>query len=99
MFWKLFYPILWSIEEYKHECADSTQVEFNFEYLNTGSTHMVAKILTAIYNLRNKSNIKINWYYAKGDEEMKELGEDLLYEHDFEYHIKEQPGRLNILGI
>lgn len=93
---EVFYPIIWSIEEYKHECAKTTNVEFNFEYLNTASSHMVSKIIAAIYDLRNKSNIHINWYYAKDDLEMKELGEDLLYEMDFGYTICEVPKKISL---
>lgn len=88
---EFFYPIIWSIEEYKHKCAKVTNVEFNFEYLNTASSHMISKIIAAIYDLRGKSQVHINWFYAKDDLEMKELGEDLLYDMELGYTICEAP--------
>lgn len=88
-----YYPIIWHIEEYKHKCAKVTNIEFHFEYLNTSSTHMIRKIIEAVYDLRLKSTVNIQWYYSKDDIDMKELGEDLLYELDFEYAICEEPKR------
>ena len=86
---EVFNPILKWVEEYKNQNSSRTHIEFCFEYLNTSSTNMVARLIESLYDLRNKCEVEINWYYATGDYDMKELGLDLLEEMDLRYNIIE----------
>ena len=58
------------------------QVEFNFnfrlDYYNSTSTHHITRILTILKPLVKKNFVIINWYYDKDDQDMQEMGEDLV---------------------
>jgi hypothetical protein len=86
---EVFNPLMQWIDEYKNATTSTTKVEFSFEYLNTSSTNMVARLIEKIYELRLKTSVEFNWYYAHGDYDMKELGLDLLEEMDVRYNIIE----------
>ena len=86
---EVFNPIMSWVEEYKAQRSSFTHVEFNFEYLNTSSTNMVARLIESLSAIRQIGELKITWYYTHGDYDMRELGEDLLEENDLSYEIIE----------
>ena len=89
---EIYSPIMDWVEKYKAERTSCTHVEFNFDYLNTTSTNMVAKLIESISALQQLGDVKITWYYMHGDYEMRELGEDLLDENNCRYEIIEIAG-------
>lgn len=81
-------PLLKWLEEYKMDAHNTTQFEFNFEYLNTASTYMMARIIRYIEEIKDQSkDVTITWYYNTGDIEMKELGIELLEDSGIKYEI------------
>lgn len=90
---EFFQPILKWLDDYKKNSSSSTIVEFNFEYLNTASTNMMARIIESLQTLNSiNSDVSITWCYASGDYDMKELGMELLEDTECHYHFKEVKG-------
>lgn len=87
---EFFNPIMRWLDEYKSNSTASTSVEFNFEYLNTASTNMMARIIESLQDLKEvNKEITITWCYTTGDYDMKELGLELLEDTSCTYNIVE----------
>lgn len=87
---EFFGPIMEWIDEYKKAEISNTEIEFNFEYLNTASTNMMARVIESLSDLtRSQTALSITWYYCHGDYDMKELGEELLEYSNANYSIIE----------
>lgn len=55
---------------------ESTTVDIELEYFNSGSSKALLHILRAIAQIVNKGNkLTINWYYEEGDDDIMERGE------------------------
>jgi hypothetical protein len=68
--------ILYWIEKYSSEPMEDTEVDVEMEYLNSGSSKYLLKILKAIKEIeKNGSKLKINWIYEEGDDDIMERGE------------------------
>lgn len=88
---EFFAPIMSWLDEYINSTTHSTKVEFNFEYLNTASTNMMARIIEALEQLKyNDKQVSITWRYPHGDWDMKELGCELLEDTEVVYDIVEE---------
>jgi hypothetical protein len=60
--------------------------DFKLSYFNSASAKFILDILLYINQLHNKGlNIKINWHYEEGDEDMRDVGEELAEMVDFEF--------------
>ncbi len=86
---EFYNPILSWLENYKNNSNQSTHVEFSFEYLNTASTNMMAKVIRTLLEIDLQKELSIVWYYMPGDYDMKELGVDLLEGSGCNYNISE----------
>jgi len=81
-----FYPIIDTLREFFDEIGpdkkytdNETAFNFNFklEYFNSASAKFISDILVIIKNGNDKGlNMKVNWYFDDGDDDMKEVGED-----------------------
>jgi hypothetical protein len=72
---EFYKPIFEWIKKYSTTIHTSTQIDLNFEYINTSSTKWVFNILKTLGKNREiKDMMKINWYYEVGDDDMFELG-------------------------
>ncbi len=68
-------PVYEWISNYTSINGSRTTVELGFEYINTSSTKWIYNIIKKIATIENlKSNVRIIWYYDKGDDDMGELG-------------------------
>ncbi len=47
---------------------------FKLEYTNTASTLYISSILYMLQDLSKHAKVKVNWYYLKDDEDLKDLG-------------------------
>ncbi|MBN1158250.1 MAG: DUF1987 domain-containing protein [Bacteroidales bacterium] len=55
---------------------ESTTVDIELEYFNSGSSKALLHILRALKEVVNKGNkLTINWYYEEGDDDIMERGE------------------------
>lgn len=73
----LFYDglLIW-LDEYMAEPAVFTEVDVEMEYLNSGTSKYMLKILKHIKDIDDKGyDLKINWIYEEGDDDIMERGE------------------------
>ncbi len=73
----LFYEdILNWVQTYSKAAAPSTEVDVEMEYLNSGTSKYMLKILKVIKDIDVKGKeLKINWIYEEGDDDIMERGE------------------------
>jgi hypothetical protein len=87
---EFYNPIIDWLDEYKMNANDSTKIEFSFEYLNTASTNMMARIIRSLQELKTTcEDVCIRWNYYHGDWDMKELGSELLEDSICKYELVE----------
>jgi len=73
---KFFDKILNWILEYVNAPQDSTVIDIELEYFNSGSAKFVMQILRELSELiHNGKELKVNWYYEEGDDDILERGE------------------------
>ena len=67
--------IAW-VEDYCKSPADSTIVDVELEYFNSGSAKFILVILQLLTTqLIGDKNLMINWYYEHGDDDILERGQ------------------------
>ncbi len=74
-----YQPILNWVEEYIASPNKETMVNIRFSYYNTSSAKKLNELICLIVKLKqNKPDhpLKINWYYEKGDDDMRISGKD-----------------------
>ena len=72
-----FYDDLYEwIFHYCQHPPESTTVDIELEYFNSGSSKAILHILRALVDVAKKGHkITINWYYEEGDDDITERGE------------------------
>jgi hypothetical protein len=72
-----FYDDLYEwIFHYCQHPPESTTVDIELEYFNSGSSKAILHILRALVDVAKKGHkITINWYYEEGDDDIMERGE------------------------
>ena len=73
---KFFDGILNWILDYVNTPQDNTVIDIELEYFNSGSAKFVMQILRELSELiHNGKELKVNWYYEEGDDDILERGE------------------------
>ena len=73
---KFYDNILNWVLDYCHTPSDSTVVDIELEYFNSGSAKFVMQILRELSELLTEGrDLKVNWYYEEGDDDILERGE------------------------
>jgi hypothetical protein len=73
---KFYDNILNWVLDYCHTPSDSTIVDIELEYFNSGSAKFVMQILRELSELLTEGReLKVNWYYEEGDDDILERGE------------------------
>ncbi len=71
-------PLIEWIEEYIKTPEQKTIVTFALEYSNSNSNKFIFKMIHLLEKYyRDGGNIKIDWYFEKEDDSIKDLGNDL----------------------
>jgi hypothetical protein len=61
---------------YGQNPPESTTIDIELEYFNSGSSKALLHILRALTEIIKKGNkLTINWYYEEGDDDIMERGE------------------------
>lgn len=83
-----------NIENIKQKYQDTPMVfEIKLSYFNSASAKFILDILLYINQIHEKGlKTKINWYYEDGDEDMRDVGEELaeMVDFDFKYIIMKE---------
>ncbi|HEC44322.1 MAG TPA: DUF1987 domain-containing protein [Bacteroides sp.] len=73
---KFFNVILTWILEYVNSPKELTTIDVELEYFNSGSAKFVMQILRELSEvIHTGKELKINWYYEEGDDDILERGE------------------------
>ena len=74
---KFYEDILGWIMQYCSAPKDTTKVEIELEYFNSGSAKYVLQILRELSEIKQSQNkeLIVNWYYEEGDDDILERGE------------------------
>jgi hypothetical protein len=73
---KFYDFILNWVLEYVESPKDSTTVDIELEYFNSGSAKYVMQILRELSELHSSNrDLQVNWYYEEGDDDILERGE------------------------
>ncbi|MFZ4399001.1 MAG: DUF1987 domain-containing protein [Bacteroidales bacterium] len=75
-----FDPVLSWINQYftNLKSADLHTFNFKLEYFNSSSAKYLLTLLKNIgLHYKNGAKIEIDWYYEEGDDDMKEVGEQM----------------------
>jgi hypothetical protein len=74
----IFYqPIVDWFNEYIENPNEETILETKLEYINTASSKALFSIFLKLEQLVEKGHkVKMQWYYADDDEDMKDVGEE-----------------------
>jgi hypothetical protein len=73
---KFYDNILNWVLDYCHTPSDTTVVDIELEYFNSGSAKFVMQILRELSELLAEGrDLKVNWYYEEGDDDILERGE------------------------
>jgi hypothetical protein len=69
-------PVAQWIKKYCLNPCDSTIVDINLEYFNSGSSKSLLQILKDLANVSIYGRkLTVNWFYEEGDEDILERGE------------------------
>lgn len=75
---KFFKPLIDWIKQFGEQGKGGITLEFRITYLNTSSTKCILDIFKLLEDFhKEKGNIKINWYYLKNEDDLRETGEEL----------------------
>ena len=73
--------------------SDPVVFNFDFEYFNSSSGKLILEICKILSRLHARGmNVKVNWHYERGDEDMLEVGKEIsrIVKFPFEY-IETEP--------
>lgn len=81
---EFFTPIIRWIKDYISSIKESVTLNIRLNYLNTSSTKCILDIFEVLDQYhKTGATVKLNWYYAKDDEDIMETGEELGEDFDF----------------
>jgi hypothetical protein len=69
-----YIPVFDWIDKYKNNPNQTTIIQFKLNYINTASSKQIANLLKKLEETSEKSNIVVQWYYQKDDEDMYDEG-------------------------
>ena len=77
-------PIVKEIFSYFENPLQETEFTFRMDFINSSSSKIFQDIFNGLNELHNSGKtIKMSWFYKFGDDDMRELGEDLALECQF----------------
>lgn len=74
-----YQPLLEWVQDYVKKPAKRTDITFKLEYCNTASFEIIFREMLRRLDLLASSgnNVTMHWHYEKGDDDMKDAGQDL----------------------
>lgn len=73
---EFYAPMFIWLEQYKRCPSEKTVLTVRLDYFNTSSSKSLIDILRTLESMKEKSEIRIKWYYDEEDEDMQDSGED-----------------------
>lgn len=71
-------PLNW-LRDLKTSDPVPIELDLKFDYLDSSSVRSVADMVKILNNLRDHrfENVRVNWFYERDDDDMKETGADM----------------------
>lgn len=86
-----FLPISQWVEEYVTTKPEKTEVELNFDYVDTASVQSIFSILKILKKISgHEESVVVNWYYEFDDPELLEVGEIMQTRLNLNFNFVEQ---------
>lgn len=85
-----FTPVLSWIKDYVKNPVDETEINIQFEYIDSASVKTFFDILKELEKLSRKKKVGINWYFSVEDPEILELGEILQSKLKMDFKFVEE---------
>jgi hypothetical protein len=78
--YEFYNPLLVWMDEYAKQPNSSIILKIELDYFNTSSSKFLFEIFKKLKTIvvNNNSEIKVEWYYDDGDEEMENSGQDFM---------------------
>lgn len=74
---EFFKPLNDWLDKYGDSPQPSTSINVKLEYFNTSSSKCILDLFKRLEKMNGKSTqVTVNWYFEKDDEDMEEAGED-----------------------
>lgn len=81
-------PVIQEIKEYLQNPKESSQFDFKMDFISSSSTKIFQELFHELEQAHQKGiKILANWYYKFGDDDMKELGDDLRMDTTFPFEF------------
>lgn len=81
-------PVLDAVIDYLKKPLESSTFNFKMDFINSSSTKVLQELFYQIEQVHNKGEkVQVNWYYKFGDEDLKELGDDLRMDITFPFEF------------
>ena len=82
---EFFKPIYNWLGTYISEVGKSLYLNFELDYLNTSSTKCIMDFLEIAETYqKNDEVVEVNWYYPEDDEDILEIGEEIVEDIDLQ---------------
>lgn len=74
---EFFRPLNDWLDDYKLSPKSETRIEVRLEYFNTSSSKCILDLFKRLEKMNGgATEVRVNWYFEKDDEDMEEAGED-----------------------
>ncbi len=74
---EFYMPIMKEIENYLRSPKELTEFDFKLDFISSSSSKVFQDLFYQLESMYNKGNdVRVNWYYRIGEEDIKELGDD-----------------------
>ncbi len=81
-------PILNAVIKYLENPQASSKFEFKMDFVSSSSTKVFQELFHQLEQVHQKgSKVQVNWYYKFGDDDMKELGDDLRQDSNLPFEF------------
>lgn len=81
-------PVLEKVKEYLNQPKDDSRFDFRMDFISSSSTKVFQELFYEFEQAHKKgTKLLVNWYYKFGDDDMKELGDDLRMDTSFPFEF------------
>lgn len=89
---EFYISVLEWLNDYIKNYKGASIIDLGFEYINTSSTKYIFLFIKELAKIPGmRANSHVNWYYEKGDEDMRELGMILKSVVECPFSVTEVP--------
>ena len=84
-------PILAWVTEYTGNPSEATVINLDLEYFNSSTSRILMALFRTLADIKKHGHtLTINWIYARGDEDLKETGNDFSQLSKIEFNLVER---------